>query len=336
MKIGPYQFNNPLILAPMAGITDRPFRLLCRRLGAALTVSEMVTSDPALWKTAKSRLRMDHRNEPGPVSVQIAGADPYKMAEAARYNVENGADIIDINMGCPAKKVCNVRAGSSLLKDEPLVGRILEAVVNAVEVPVTLKTRTGWDTTLKNGPTIARIAEQSGIRALAVHGRTRADGFGGEAEYETIQIIKTAVKIPVLANGDIDSPEKARQVLARTGADGLLIGRAAQGNPWLFREVNHYLKTGAYTKRPSISEIRDVMLSHLDALYLFYGDYMGVRIARKHIGWYLQSHFPALRPHAKHVLKLTAAHEQFNTVQSLLTLAQDETLCSKDGVKRAA
>lgn len=336
MKIGPYQFNSPLILAPMAGITDRPFRLLCRRMGTAMTVSEMVTSDPSLWKTAKSRLRMDHRDEPGPVSVQIAGADPCKMAEAARYNVENGADIIDINMGCPAKKVCNVRAGSSLLKDEPLVGRILEAVVNAVKVPVTLKTRTGWDTTLKNGPTIARIAEQSGIQALAVHGRTRADGFNGEAEYQTIQAIKTAVKIPVFANGDIDSPEKAQRVLAQTGADGLLIGRAAQGNPWLFREMDHYLKTGAYAEHPSIPEIRDVVLSHLDALYLFYGDYMGVRIARKHIGWYLQSHFSALWPHTKHVLKLTTAREQFDTVRSLFSLVADKNLDSKDGAKRAA
>lgn len=336
MKIGPYQFNNSLILAPMAGITDHPFRQICRRMGAALTVSEMVTSDPALWKTAKSRLRMDHRDEQAPVSVQIAGADPRKMAEAARYNVENGADIIDINMGCPAKKVCNVRAGSSLLKDEPLVGRILETVVNAVEVPVTLKTRTGWDTALKNGPTIARIAEQSGIQALAVHGRTRADGFTGEAEYETIHAIKAAAKIPVFANGDIDSPEKARQVLDQTGADGLLIGRAAQGNPWLFRDVDHYLKTGAYAKHPSIPEIRDVVLGHLQALYLFYGDYMGVRIARKHIGWYLQSHFPGFWPHAKHVLKLTTAREQFNTVQLLFGIATDKNFYSKDGVKRAA
>lgn len=336
MKIGPYKFNNPLILAPMAGITDRPFRLLCRRLGAALTVSEMVTSDSSLWKTAKSRLRMDHRHEPPPTSVQIAGADPYKMAEAARYNVENGADIIDINMGCPAKKVCNVRAGSSLLKDEPLVGRILEAVVNAVEVPVTLKTRTGWDTTLKNGPAIARIAEQSGIQALAVHGRTRADGFTGEAEYETIQAIKALVNIPVFANGDIDSPQKARQVLDKTGADGLLIGRAAQGNPWLFREVNHYFRTGAYIKRPSISEIRNAVLNHLEALYLFYGDYMGVRIARKHIGWYLQSHFPALWPQAKHVYKLTTAREQYDAVHSFFTRVADENTRSRDGVKRAA
>lgn len=336
MRIGPYKFNNPLILAPMAGVTDRPFRLLCRRLGAALTVSEMVTSDSALWKTAKSRLRMDHRGEPLPTSVQIAGADPYKMAEAARYNVENGADIIDINMGCPAKKVCNVQAGSSLLKDERLVARILEAVVKAVDVPVTLKTRTGWDATLKNGPAVARIAEQSGIQALAVHGRTRADGFGGDAEYETIQIIKTLVRIPVFANGDIDNPEKAREVLANTGADGLLIGRAAQGNPWLFREVNHYLTSGACAKPPSISEIRDVVLEHLEGLYLFYGDYMGVRIARKHIGWYLQTHFPIFWPQIKHVYKVTDARDQYNTVEDFFTCLAVEALSSKHKIKRAA
>ncbi|HEX7028463.1 MAG TPA: tRNA dihydrouridine synthase DusB, partial [Gammaproteobacteria bacterium] len=275
MRIGPYQFNNPLILAPMAGITDRPFRQICRRLGAALTVSEMVTSDSSLWKTSKSRLRMDHCGEASPTSVQIAGADARKMAEAARHNVESGADIIDINMGCPAKKVCNVQAGSSLLKDELLVGRILEAVVNAVDVPVTLKTRTGWDAHLKNGLAVARIAEQCGIQALAVHGRTRADGFGGKAEYETIQTIKAQVKIPVFANGDIDCPEKARQVLDQTGADGLLIGRAVQGNPWLFREINHFLTTGTHAKGPSVFEIRNLMLEHLETLYLFYGDHMG-------------------------------------------------------------
>lgn len=336
MEIGPYKFNNSLILAPMAGITDRPFRQLCRRLGASLTVSEMVTSDPALWKTAKSRLRRDHRDESAPVSVQIAGADPYRMAEAARYNVENGADIIDINMGCPAKKVCNVHAGSSLLKDEKLVGRILDAVVNAVEVPVTLKTRTGWDATLKNGLAVARIAEQCGIQALAVHGRTRADGFTGEAEYETIRAIKAEVTIPVFANGDIGSPDKARQVLDKTGADGLLIGRAAQGNPWLFREMEHYLNTGAYAKKPCVAEIRDMVLNHMEALYLFYGDHMGVRIARKHIGWYLQSHLPAFWPQIKHVYKLTAAREQFSIIKSFFTGIMNENFRSSNGVTRAA
>jgi tRNA-dihydrouridine synthase B len=296
----------------------------------------MVTSDATLWKTAKSRLRMDHRGEPAPTSVQIAGADPARMAEAARYNAENGADIIDINMGCPAKKVCNVQAGSSLLKDECLVGRILEAVVNAVDVPVTLKTRTGWDATRKNGPAIARIAEQSGIQALAVHGRTRADGFHGVAEYETIQTIKSLVNIPVFANGDIDSAEKAREVLDKTGADGLLIGRAAQGNPWVFREINHYLKTATHAKRPSIPEIRDAMLEHLETLYHFYSDYMGLRIARKHIGWYIQTHFPGLWPHIKHVYKVTTAREQYQVVESFFKHLNNGAFYSKKLVKRAA
>ena len=290
MQIGPYAFDTPLVLAPMAGVTDKPFRLLCKRLGADLAVSEMTTSDPRLWNTRKSRWRMDHDGEPTPVSVQIAGADPVTLAEAARFNVDHGAQIIDINMGCPAKKVCNVWAGSALMQDEALVGRILDAVVKAVQVPVTLKIRTGWNHDNRNGLTIARIAQEAGIAALAVHGRTRADHYKGEAEYDTIAQIKAGLSIPVLANGDIDSPEKAAAVLAHTGADGLLIGRAAQGAPWIFRQISHFLKTGEHLPPPSPHEVRDTLLGHLDALYAFYGEEHGVRIARKHLGWYAKDH----------------------------------------------
>jgi len=271
----------------MAGVTDQPFRQLCRRLGAGLVVSEMVTSDVRLWNSRKSRLRLQHEGDPEPRSVQIAGGDPQMLAEAARRNVELGAQIIDINMGCPAKKVCNKTAGSALMKDELLVARILEAVVGAVDVPVTLKIRTGWDRQNKNGLGVAQIAEQSGIAALAVHGRTRADLYTGDAEYETIARIKQAVSIPVFANGDIDSPHKARQVLKDTGADALLIGRAAQGRPWIFREIDHYLNTGELLPAPSLNEIERVLLDHLDALHVFYGEVMGARIARKHVSWYL-------------------------------------------------
>lgn len=287
LSIGPYTLPNRLILAPMAGVTDQPFRQLCRRLGAGMVVSEMVTSDVRLWNTRKSSLRMIHSGDPEPRSVQIAGGDPQMLAEAARANVQLGAQIIDINMGCPAKKVCNKAAGSALLKDQPLVQAILEAVVAAVDVPVTLKIRTGWDRQNKNGVEVARIAEQCGIVALAVHGRTRADLYTGQAEYDTIAAIKQAVSIPVLANGDIDSPEKAAHVLAATGADGLLIGRAAQGRPWIFREIEHYLRTGAHCPAPALAEIERILLEHLAALHAFYGDVMGVRIARKHVGWYL-------------------------------------------------
>ncbi|TBU76712.1 tRNA dihydrouridine synthase DusB [Pseudomonas daroniae] len=287
LSIGPYTLPNRLILAPMAGVTDQPFRQLCRRLGAGMVVSEMVTSDVRLWNTRKSSLRMIHSGDPEPRSVQIAGGDPQMLAEAARANVQLGAQIIDINMGCPAKKVCNKAAGSALLKDQPLVQAILEAVVAAVDVPVTLKIRTGWDRQNKNGIEVARIAEQSGIVALAVHGRTRADLYTGDAEYDTIATIKQAVSIPVLANGDIDSPEKAAHVLAATGVDGLLIGRAAQGRPWIFREIEHYLRTGAHCPAPALTEIERILLEHLAALHAFYGDVMGVRIARKHVGWYL-------------------------------------------------
>ncbi len=286
-RIGPYTLPNRLILAPMAGVTDRPFRQLCRRLGAGLVVSEMVTSDVRLWNSRKSSLRLLHAGDPEPRSVQIAGGDPQMMADAARKNVELGAQIIDINMGCPAKKVCNKAAGSALLRDEPLVREILDAVVGAVVVPVTLKIRTGWDRQNKNGITVAKIAEDAGITALAVHGRTRADLYTGEAEYETIAAIKQAVSIPVFANGDIDSPQKAKAVLDATGADALLIGRAAQGRPWIFREIEHYLRTGEVLPAPSLLEVERILLEHLAALHAFYGDLMGVRIARKHVGWYL-------------------------------------------------
>lgn len=287
VRIGPYTLPNRLILAPMAGVTDQPFRQLCRRLGAGLVVSEMVTSDVRLWNSRKSRLRMLHDGEPEPRSVQIAGGDPEMLAEAAIRNVELGAQIIDINMGCPAKKVCNKAAGSALMKDERLVAQILEAVVTAVDVPVTLKIRTGWDRENKNGLAVAKIAEQSGIAALAVHGRTKADLYTGDAEYDTIAAIKQAVSIPVFANGDIDSPLKAQQVLQATGADALLIGRAAQGRPWIFREINHFLATGTLAAAPTAAEIESTLLEHLTALHAFYGDIMGVRIARKHVGWYL-------------------------------------------------
>lgn len=286
MRIGPYRIDPPLILAPMAGVTDKPFRQLCKRLGAGLAVSEMTTGDPRLWRTRKSLHRMDHVGEPAPISVQIAGTEPQVLADAARHNVDHGAQLIDINMGCPAKKVCNAWAGSALMRDEALVARILEAVVAAVDVPVTLKIRTGWDAHNRNGLRIARIAESAGIAALAVHGRTRDQQYTGVAEYETIAAIKSALRIPVLANGDIDSPQKAAFVLQATGADALLVGRAAQGRPWIFREIAHYLATGTLLPAPALSEVRDLLLGHLRALHEFYGEHQGVRIARKHLGWY--------------------------------------------------
>jgi tRNA-dihydrouridine synthase B len=286
MRIGPYLIDPAVVLAPMAGVTDKPFRLLCKRLGAGLAVSEMTNADPRLWHTRKSLQRMDHVGEPEPVSVQIAGYDPAMLAEAARFNVANGAQIIDINMGCPAKKVCNVWSGSALLQDEPLVARIVKAVVDAVNVPVTLKIRTGWDRQNRNALNIARIAEDSGIAALAVHGRTRADKYEGDAEYETITAVKAAVNIPVLANGDVDTPQQARQVLDVTGADALMIGRGAQGRPWIFREIAHYLATGELLAEPGPVEVSAILLGHLEQLYAFYGEQAGVRIARKHLGWY--------------------------------------------------
>ncbi|MEO6519043.1 MAG: tRNA dihydrouridine synthase DusB [Pseudoxanthomonas sp.] len=286
MQIGPYRIDPPLILAPMAGVTDKPFRQLCKQLGAGLAVSEMTISNPKLWHTQKSLHRMDHEGEPAPISVQIAGTDPRQLADAARHNVDHGAQVIDINMGCPAKKVCNAWAGSALMRDEALVGRILDAVVQAVDVPVTLKIRTGWNHENRNGLQIARIAESAGIAALAVHGRTRDQQYTGAAEYATIATIKAALRIPVLANGDIDSPQKAADVLQTTCADALLIGRAAQGRPWIFREIAHYLATGTLLPPPALSEVRDILLGHLQALHEFYGEHQGVRIARKHLGWY--------------------------------------------------
>ena len=286
MQIGPHRIEPKVILAPMAGVTDKPFRLLCKRLGAGLAVSEMTTSDPRFWTTAKSLHRMDHVGEPDPVSVQIAGTVPTIMADAARYNVDHGAQLIDINMGCPAKKVCNAWAGSALMREPQLVARIVEAVVNAVDVPVTLKIRTGWDADHRNAPEIARIAEDAGIQALAIHGRTRDQQYVGVAEYETIAAIKAMLRIPVIANGDIDSPEKAKLVLDATGCDAVMIGRAAQGRPWIFGQIAHYLATGERLPEPSLQQVRDILLGHLEHLHQFYGEVSGVRIARKHLGWY--------------------------------------------------
>lgn len=289
IRLGPYTLENRLILAPMAGVTDRPFRVLCKKQGAAMAVSEMITSDKRLWNTTKSSLRMNYEGEPGIRSVQIAGGDPEMMAEAATLSAERGAQIIDINMGCPAKKVCNKAAGSALLKDEALVKDILEAVVQSVDVPVTLKTRIGWSRDNLNGINVAELAELSGITALAIHGRTRECKYHGTVNYDAIRDIKSAVSIPVFANGDIDSPEKALQVLEHTKADGLLIGRAAQGRPWIFNEINHFLETGEKLKAPGLKKVHALLSEHLNALYEFYGDFMGPRIARKHVGWYLQT-----------------------------------------------
>lgn len=282
-----FNLRNNLFVAPMAGVTDRPFRQLCKKLGAGLAVSEMVTSNSLLYGSAKTLRRANHTGEVEPISVQIAGADPAMMAQAAKHNVDNGAQIIDINMGCPAKKVCNVMAGSALMQDEALVGKILDAVVAAVpDTPVTLKFRTGWNLANRNAPNIARIAENAGIRAVAIHGRTRCQQYTGEAEYDTIAMVKTLVKIPVIANGDITTPQKAKLVLEKTGADGIMIGRAAQGRPWLFREIEHYLKTGENLPPAEVGEIHAILLAHLEDLYDFYGIDTGVKVARKHISWY--------------------------------------------------
>jgi tRNA-dihydrouridine synthase B len=309
MRIGAYALSNGLFVAPMAGITDRPFRRLARRFGAALAVSEMISSRPELRDSRKTRLRRDHEGEPGPIAVQIAGADPQMLADAARFNVAEGAEIIDINMGCPAKKVCNVHAGSALLQDEQLVGRILDAVIGAVDVPVTLKIRTGPDPLRRNALRIARIAESAGIQALAIHGRTRACAFEGDAEYATIAGVKAAVRIPVIANGDIESPEDAKRVLEATGADGVMIGRAAQGRPWLFREVSHYLATGERLVPPAPREIGAVLTEHLDGLYSLYGCDHGARVARKHIGWTVRS-LPGGEAFRSSVNRLHAADAQ--------------------------
>jgi tRNA-dihydrouridine synthase B len=288
VQIGPHLLRNNVFVAPMAGVTDRPFRQLCKQLGAGYAVSEMAASNPRLWATEKSSRRTDHEGEMEPKAVQIAGADPQDLADCARFNVERGAQIIDINMGCPVKKVCNAWCGSALLQDEALVRTIVEAVVGAVDVPVTLKFRTGWNRANKNALNIARIAEDAGIAMLTLHGRTRADGYTGDAEYETIAAVKRSVSIPVVANGDITSPEKARYVLDVTGADAVMVGRAAQGRPWIFREIDHYLRTGTHLPAPYVDEVRHLMDEHLRAHYAFYGEYLGVRTARKHIGWYVR------------------------------------------------
>ena len=325
VQIGPYVLPSNVVLAPMAGVTDRPFRMLCRRFGAGLAASEMLSADTSLWNTAKSRRRMDHAGEPGPRVVQIAGYDPAMMADAARRNVDAGAQIIDINMGCPAKKVCNRLAGSALLQDEALVARILHAVVHAVSAPVTLKTRTGWNPACKNGVHIAHIAEDTGIRALAIHGRTRADMYRGCAEHETVRAIKARVKIPVFANGDIDSPQRAREVLVQTGCDGIMIGRAAQGRPWIFDEVNFFLATGRLRTELAPEKVRDIMRAHLEDLYALYGEAAGVRVARKHLSWYLRRH-PGQEALRDRLVLIETPREQLATLME----------CFDVGVYRAA
>jgi tRNA-dihydrouridine synthase B len=318
MHIGPHVLKNNLIVAPMAGVTDRPFRQLCKAMGAGMAVSEMIAANPQLWNTAKSQRRSDHRGEVDPISVQIAGADPQMMADAARHNVQRGAQIIDINMGCPAKKVCNVAAGSALLRDEQLVGKILDSVVAAVEVPVTLKIRTGWDAHNRNAVRVAKIAESCGIQALSVHGRTRACGFAGNAEYDTIAAVKSEINIPVIANGDIDSPEKAREVLSRTRVDAIMIGRAAQGRPWIFREIEHFLVSGEHLPAPEVGEIHGVLVRHLHALYALYGEQSGVRIARKHISWYTST-LACVATFRQTMNRLETAREQLAAVDRFFT-----------------
>ena len=316
LRIGPYSLKNRLVVAPMAGVTDRPFRKLCRQFGAGYAVSEMVASKPEFWQTPKSMRRMNHDGEDAPVAVQIAGNDPAVMAEAARFNVSRGAQIIDINMGCPKKKVCKADAGSALLRDEALVARILEAVVNAVDVPVTLKTRTGWSVESRNAVRIAQIAESAGIQALTMHGRTRACGFDdGTIDYDSIKAVKAAVSIPVIANGDIDSPAKARAVLAYTGADAVMIGRAAQGRPWIFRDTLHYFEHGEVPDFPQVAEVSSLMQSHLEDHYTLYGDDVGVRSARKHIGWYTDG-LPGGQAFRDQLNVLTEASAQLDAVRS--------------------
>ena len=317
MRIGKYQLDNNLILAPMAGVTDRPFRELCRKQGAGLAVSEMLSSNPRVWNSTKSKLRMDYHDESGIRSVQIAGAEPLAMANAARLTVQLGAQIVDINMGCPAKKVNKKKAGSALLPHPELVRAILESVVDAVDVPVTLKIRTGWDPENRNGLEIAQIAEQAGIQALSVHGRTRQCLFKGEAEYDTIKTIKESISIPVIANGDITSVEKAKYVLDHTGADAIMIGRGAQGAPWIFNEINHYLNTGQYAQRLAQMEITEILLNHVQALHGFYGDVMGPRIARKHVGWYLQEQ-DRLGNFKRKFNAIESSSEQLNALETYL------------------
>lgn len=321
MKIGAWSLPNNVFVAPMAGVTDRPFRQLCKKLGAGYAVSEMAASNPQLWKTVKSSRRLNHDGEIDPVAVQIAGADPEMMAQAAVFNISKGARVIDINMGCPVKKVCNVASGSALLRHEDLVARILDAVVQAClphSVPVTLKTRTGWDREHRNALRIARLAQDTGIAALTLHGRTRADLYQGQAEYDTIREVKASISIPVVANGDIDSPEKAREVLAYTGADAVMIGRAAQGRPWIFREVDHFLKTGEYLPPPTWIEMRDLLLAHLVDHYQFYGELPGVRTARKHIGWYVSS-LPCGKEFTDYINTIESTRAQFDAVNQWFT-----------------
>jgi tRNA-dihydrouridine synthase B len=342
VHIGPYVIANNLVVAPMAGVTDRPFRLLCRRFGAGYAVSEMVGSDPRLRDTSKSRRRVDHVGEPPPVAVQIAGADPASMADAARHNADLGAQVIDINMGCPAKKVCNVAAGSALLSDLPRVAAILRAVVAAVDAPVTLKVRTGPDPARRNAVEVARIAEGEGIVALAVHGRTRACGFAGAVEFATIRAVKAAVSIPVIANGDIDSPERAKQVLEETGADAVMIGRAAQGRPWIFREIGHFLERGTHLAPPTVAEARAAIVAHLADHHAFYGEAQGVRIARKHLGWYVRT-LPGGEAFRREVnaidtaeAQVAAVHRYFDTLAALGDRLQDRPVARAAVDARAA
>ena len=324
MEFVGFQLRNNLFVAPMAGVTDRPFRQLCKKMGAGLAVSEMVTSNSLLYGSAKTLRRANHTGEVAPISVQIAGADPAMMAEAARHNVDNGAQIIDINMGCPAKKICNVMAGSALMQDETLVGRILDAVVGAVpDTPVTLKFRTGWNLANRNAPNIARIAESAGIRAVAIHGRTRCQQYTGEAEYDTISMVKTLIKIPVIANGDITTPEKAKFVLDTTGADGIMIGRAAQGRPWLFREIEHFLKTGEHLPPAQVTEIHAILQAHLEDLYDFYGLETGFRVARKHIAWYTRG-LVGSASFRHHMNQLPSVEQQMQAVNDFFCQQADQ------------
>ena len=339
MKIGPYVLPNALVVAPMAGVTDRPFRQLCRRLGAGHAVSEMVTSKRELWDSLKTSRRADHAGEPGPIAVQIAGVDPAEMADAARYNIDRGAQIIDINMGCPAKKVCNVWAGSALMRNEPLAIRIIEAVVAACTprgVPVTLKMRTGWCASERNARVLARAAEAAGIALLTVHGRTREQGYKGQAEYDTVAAVKAALRIPVVANGDIDSPHKAQAVLRHTGADAVMIGRAAQGRPWIFREVAHFLATGQTLPPPATREVAQWLTEHLHDHYALYGEGTGVRSARKHIGWAVRA-LPGGEAFRAVMNTLDDAQAQVRAVQTFFEqLAQAHPLLPQAPVAAAA
>jgi len=331
MKIGPHLLESPVIAAPMAGVTDQPFRNLCRKLGAALAVSEMVTSNTKLWKSKKTQFRLNHIGEDAPRAVQIAGTDPSQMAEAAKLNADLGAEIIDINMGCPAKKVCKAAAGSALLRDEQLVASILNSVVTSVDIPVTLKIRTGWSEESKNAIQIAKIAEEHGIQALTIHGRTRNDFFNGAAEYETIAEVKSAIKIPIIANGDIDSPKKAFQVLKFTHADAVMIGRAAQGSPWIFREIAHYLRTKEEMPPPTIDERKNILLEHLGELYNFYGEERAVRLARKHVSWYLGD-LPGSREFRSVFNALESGNTQVNAIIEFL----DQIVCQQNLIDNKA